>query len=150
MIVTIQLELGERMAASPGTSNYGALSVWLQAQCRVKMIKRLAPSVFWPRPKVHSAIVRLSPDPERKAKIIDRSFFHDFVRRLFHHRRKLLRTVLVGMYSKQLSKPEVDELLAQRGCKTETRAEELDVDQHVQLANSFYAAIKVKEQANDV
>ena len=145
MIVTIQLELGERMAASPGTSNYGALSVWLQAQCRVKMIKRLAPSVFWPRPKVHSAVVRLSPDPERKAKIIDRPFFHDFVRRLFHHRRKLLRTVLVGMYSKQLSKPEVDELLAQFGYETETRAEELDVDQHVQLANSFYAAIKVKE-----
>ena len=148
MIVTIQLELGERMAAAPGTSNYGALSVWLQAQCRVKMIKRLAPSVFWPRPKVHSAIVRLSPDPQRKARIIDRPFFHDFVRRLFHHRRKLLRTVLVGMYSKQLSKPEVDELLAQFGCETETRAEELDVDQHVQLANSFCAAIKVKQQTN--
>lgn len=149
MIVTIQLELGERMAAAPGTSNYGALSVWLQAQCRVKVIKRLAPSVFWPRPKVHSAVVRLSPDEERKSKIINRPFFQDFVRRLFHHRRKLLRTVLVGMYSKQLKKPEVDALLSLFPFETETRAEDLDVDQHIQLANSFYAAIKTKEAVTE-
>lgn len=144
MIVTIQLELGQRMEAKPGTSNYGALSVWLQAQCHVKILKRLSPSVFWPRPKVNSAVVRLSPDDDRRAKILDRPFFHDFVRRLFHHRRKFMRSVLCGMYRKQLEKPEVDGLLAMAGLDTTARAEELDVKTHVKLANSFFQAIQAK------
>lgn len=141
MVVTIQWELGQRMAARPGKSTYGALSVWLQSQCRVKTLKRLAPSVFWPRPKVQSAIVRLLPDPQRRKRILDRSFFHDFVRRLFHHRRKLLRGVLVGMYRKQLSKPDVDAILAPFQFSETVRAEELDVDTLVTLSGAFKAAI---------
>ena len=45
----------------------------------VKTLKRLPPSVFWPRPKVMSAIVKLSPDPAGRKQILDRDFFHDFV-----------------------------------------------------------------------
>ena len=59
MVCTIQLELGEKMIAEPGTSSYGALSVWLQSQCSVRIIRRLGPKVFWPRPKVNSAIVSI-------------------------------------------------------------------------------------------
>ena len=67
MVITIQRELGQRMAAKPGDSHYGALSVWLQSQCKIRILKRLPPAVFWPRPRVHSAIVRLLPNPRRAA-----------------------------------------------------------------------------------
>lgn len=142
MVITIQYELGLKMSCKPSTSNYGALSVWLQSQCFVKLLKKLGPTVFWPRPKVDSAIVQLTPNPPLKNTIRDRAFFQDFLRRVFQHRRKLMRSTLVGMYSKQLSKPEVDAILIEHGLiKEKTRAEELGVSDLIQLANSFYERV---------
>lgn len=141
MVCTIQLELGEKMIAEPGTSKYGALSVWLQSQCSVRIIRRLSPKVFWPRPKVNSAIVSIWRHDGRGDRILDKPFFLDFLRRLFHQRRKLLRRVLVGMYSKQLSKPEVDAVLDNQNLTGEFRAEELDVPTLVKLGNEFCKAV---------
>jgi 16S rRNA (adenine1518-N6/adenine1519-N6)-dimethyltransferase len=142
MVCTIQLELGEKMIAEPGTSSYGSLSVWMQSQCSVRIIRRLGPKVFWPRPKVNSAIVSIWRHDGRGDRIEDRKFFLDFLRRLFHHRRKLLRRVLVAMYSKQLSKPEVDAILEEQGHGRETRAEALDVPTLVKLGNKFCTAVR--------
>ena len=74
IVATIQLELAERMASSPGVSKYGSLATWLQAQAKVKVIKRMPPTIFWPRPKVDSAVVKIAPQPEKRAKIDDRVF----------------------------------------------------------------------------
>ncbi len=145
MVCTIQLELGEKMIAEPGSSNYGALSVWMQSQCNVKILRRLGPKVFWPRPGVDSAIISIWRHDRRGDRIIDKKFFLDFLRRMFHHRRKLMRSVLVRMYSKQLSKPEVDELIQQQELDLETRAEALDVLTLVKLGNRFCEAIRAKE-----
>lgn len=149
MVCTIQLELAERMIAKPGRSKYGALSVWLQSQCRVKLIKRMPPSVFWPRPQVDSAVVKITPDAEKCSQIIDREFFHDTVRRLFHQRRKHVRSVLCGMFRKQLSKPQVDEVLAEEGVDQVARAEELEVSQLVTLSNRLKNAILSAEGEGD-
>ncbi|MBM82856.1 MAG: ribosomal RNA small subunit methyltransferase A [Planctomycetaceae bacterium] len=144
MVITIQWELGQRMAARPRRSNYGALSVWLQSQCHVKILRKVPPTVFWPRPKVDSAIVRLIPAPEKRAKIRDRAFLLDFVRRLFHQRRKLLRGMIVGMYRKQLAKDDVDDVLAEVKIKEGARAEELAVPVLVELANKIHERIESK------
>ena len=141
MVVTIQLELGEKMAARPGEASYGALSVWLQSQCAVRILKRPGPQVFWPRPKVHSAIVRLLPKPTARERIGDRRFLLDFLRRLFHQRRKLLRSVVVGMYRKQLSRPEVDAVLAEFALPDGVRAEQLDVPVLVALCDRVRRAV---------
>ncbi len=148
MIVTIQYELGLRMQARASQSSYGALSVWLQSQCHVNMLKELGPTVFWPRPKVDSAIMSLVPDPKRRAKMKDRAFTHDFVRRLFGFRRKIIRSVLVGMFRKQLTKPEVDEVLEKMDIAHNIRAEQLDVSKLVELSNRFLVkteAVEAKE-----
>ncbi len=142
MVTTIQLELGEKMTAEPGTPAYGALSVWLQSQCSVRILRRLGPQVFWPRPKVHSAIVSLWRHDGRCGPIDDRAFFLDFVRRLFHQRRKLLRSVLCGMYRRQLSKADIDSLLARRELPENVRAEQLDVPTLVRLGNDFAHAVQ--------
>ena len=145
MVITIQWELGQRMAARPKRSNYGALSVWLQSQCHVKILRKVSPTVFWPRPKVDSAIVRLLPSPEKKALIKDRVFLLDFVRRLFHQRRKIMRSMIVGMYRKQLEKSDIDEIIAELKIKPEARAEELGVSVLVELANRLYERIEQRE-----
>lgn len=147
MVVTIQYELGLKMSCKPSSSNYGALSVWLQSQCFVKLLKKLGPTVFWPRPKVDSAIVQLTPNPPLKQQIGDRVFFQDFLRRVFQHRRKLMRSTLVGMYSKQLPKADVDSLLLSHGInKEKARAEELSIPELIELSNSFQEQIAL--QAN--
>lgn len=141
MVATIQWELGEKMAAEPGDSSYGALSCWMQSQCSVKILRKLGPKVFWPRPKVDSAIVSIWRDDRLAARIINRPFFLDFLRRLFHHRRKLLRGVLVRMYRRQLEKTEVDRILEELHYLPEQRAERLDVESLIQLSNRMYQAV---------
>ncbi len=138
MVVTIQLELGLRMQARPRKSTYGALSVWLQSQTFVKLLKKLPPSVFWPRPKVNSAIMQLVPNPPGKKLILNRPFLQDFLRRLFHQRRKLMRSVLVGMYRKEMPKAEIDRVLQEMELGQNTRAEELPPETLVKLANLIY------------
>ena len=63
MTVTIQKELAERITAPPSTKDYSALSVWIQSQCTAEIVRLMPPSVFWPAPKVTSAILRIVVDP---------------------------------------------------------------------------------------
>jgi len=128
MTVTVQKELAQRIAAPPGAKDYGALSVWVQAQCQVEILRELPPSVFWPRPKVSSAFLQITPDDALRRRIADRTFFHRFIRLLFLHRRKLLRSQLLTASEGRLDKPEVDALLARLGFDGAARAESLGVD----------------------
>lgn len=141
MVVTIQYELAQRLNAAPHTSDYSALSVFVQSQCKIKIVHKLGPSVFWPRPDVDSAIVRIDPDPEKQARIQDRAAFQVFLRELFTQRRKLLRGVLSQMFKGRLAKTEIDELMGQLQLSAASRAEELDVDQLVALSNRLLQAI---------
>jgi len=127
MVATIQKELGERIVAQPWSKDYGALSVWMQAQATTEIVRVMAPSVFWPPPKVESAIVRIVVDPQRRAEIPDLRFFHQFTKALFLHRRKFLRANMVAALKQHLSKPEIDEIFQQMELASDSRTEQLDV-----------------------
>jgi 16S rRNA (adenine1518-N6/adenine1519-N6)-dimethyltransferase len=127
MTVTIQKELADRIQAVPRTKDYGALSIWVQSQCRIELVRTMPPSVFWPRPKVTSAILHITLDDELRRRIPDRAFFHQFVRAMFFHRRKFLRSELIAATKDRLDKPQVDQLMAGLGLGGNARAEELDV-----------------------
>jgi 16S rRNA (adenine1518-N6/adenine1519-N6)-dimethyltransferase len=100
----------------------------MQALCDIQIVRVLPPQVFWPKPKVHSAIVHIVPNPAKRERIPDLTFFHDFVRSLFLHRRKFLRGVLVVMLKEKLDKKIIDELLAAFHFREDVRAEQLDVE----------------------
>ena len=136
MTVTIQKELADRMVAKPRTKDYGALSIWMQCQCNVEIARLMPPSVFWPRPKVTSAIVQIALRPELRERITDLKFFHGFVRSMFFHRRKLLRSELLSAFKGRLGKPEVDQIMEQVGLSPTARAEELDVPDMLKLADT--------------
>ncbi len=135
-VVTIQRELADRLIAKPSSKDYGALSVWVQCQCTVRMLRELPPDVFWPRPKVSSAIVQITPSLPMRQAIPDAAYFHTFVRTVFLHRRKLLRGVLSHMY-KSLTKEAIDELLRSLGWPTDVRAEQLSWQQLLQLSEKM-------------
>lgn len=140
IVVTIQKELADRMIAEPGTKDYGALSVWIQTLCKAEIVRELPPTVFWPRPKVQSAIVRLTQVPERRAAIVDLEFFHETCRALFFHRRKFLRSVVISAMKDRLDKAQVDELLTTCGYNAESRIEQLTVAQIGELIEQLRRA----------
>lgn len=139
MTVTIQKELADRIMAAPNSKDYGALSVWIQSMCRVELVRLLPPTVFWPRPKVHSAIIKIILEPERRAAIPDLHFFHQFARSMFFHRRKFLRSVAISAFQEKLTKPQIDEVLQAQGLGPEARSEQLTVDQFLELSERFRA-----------
>jgi 16S rRNA (adenine1518-N6/adenine1519-N6)-dimethyltransferase len=137
MTVTIQKELAERIIAPPSTKDYSALSVWIQSQCTAEIVRLMPPSVFWPAPKVTSAVLKIVVDPERRAKIADLQFFHQIIKALFLHRRKFLRANVVAALKHHLDKAQVDELFERLGFAADTRTEQLDVDTLIQLADAI-------------
>lgn len=137
MTATIQKELAERIVAPPRTKDYSALSIWMQALCDVEIVRIMPPDVFWPRPKVESAIMHIVPRPEKRAKIPDLAYFHEFVRSLFFHRRKFLRSVLIAAHKDRLSKSDIDAVMAEHRFDANTRAEELDVPTILALGESL-------------
>src|SRR5438270_7388706 len=91
MVVTVQWEIAERLIARPGTKDYGALAVLVQSLAHVELIRRLPPAVFFPRPQVASAIVRIFPSARKREHVGDVRKFRNFLRDLYTHRRKNLR-----------------------------------------------------------
>jgi len=137
MTVTIQKELGERLVAKPGSKDYSALSIWVQSICDTKIVRVMSPKVFWPRPKVESAIIHIVHRPERRSSIADLDFFYAFVRAMFFHRRKFMRSVAVSAFKNQLEKPDVDDVLSRLGYGADVRSEQLDIDSMLALSEAF-------------
>ncbi|HVB92729.1 MAG TPA: 16S rRNA (adenine(1518)-N(6)/adenine(1519)-N(6))-dimethyltransferase RsmA [Acidimicrobiales bacterium] len=128
LLIMVQREVGERLAAQPGSKAYGAVSVKVAYWARASVVGRVPASVFIPRPKVESVLVRLDrrpfPEGEVGAASYDRLF--SVVRAGFAHRRKMLRRSLDG-----LVRPEA---YADAGVEPTARAEELGLDDWGRLA----------------
>ena len=137
VVVTIQKELGERMIAKAGDSENSSLSVILQALAEIEIARVLPPSVFWPRPKVDSAVVVIRPDPAKREAVGDLAWFHRIVRDVFLYRRKVLRAVLAKLAPDHVSKADVDALLQSLAIDGGLRAEALEVPQWIALAGGL-------------
>ncbi len=137
MIVTVQWEIAEKMIAGPSTKEYGALAILVQSLADTEMLRKLGPSVFWPKPAVDSGIVKIVPNAEKRRRIPDVQRFRNFLRDLYSHRRKNLRGGLISMTGHQHEKHVVDAKLADLGYAGTERAEALSIEQHLQLCGAF-------------
>ena len=140
MTVTIQKELAERIAARPGSKDYGALSIWVQSQCRVEILRVLPPDGLL---AAAEGLVGLHPDhPGRESAQPDPrpQVFPRFCAGVFCHRRKFLRSELLSVVKGKLGKPEVDAILARLNFAATARAEELDVDTMLVLCEAVRPA----------
>jgi 16S rRNA (adenine1518-N6/adenine1519-N6)-dimethyltransferase len=137
MVVTVQWEIAERLMAAPGTKDYGALAVLVQSIADVSLVRKLAPTVFWPRPQVDSAIVKVVPNARKREQVGDVVKFRSFLRDLYAHRRKNLRGSLVSMAGRGLEKKDVDAKLEELAIDGRVRAETLDLVQHRRLCEAF-------------
>ncbi|SHE55149.1 16S rRNA (adenine1518-N6/adenine1519-N6)-dimethyltransferase [Modicisalibacter ilicicola DSM 19980] len=125
----LQKEVVERLAASPGSSDWGRLSIMAQYHCRVDSLFIVPPEAFTPRPKVDSAIVRLVPHATLPYPAVDEVLFADVVRRAFSQRRKTLRNNLKGLV--EPASLEALEIDPGRRPQTLTVAELVDIANHL-------------------
>lgn len=133
-VVMMQLEVAERLVAAPRTKAYGILSVVVQTFAAPDLLFKVSPNVFYPRPDVTSAVVRLElRSDDRHLAGVDDAFFRDVVRTAFNQRRKTLRNSL-ARWTRALGIDLEDGLEKQR-------AEELTPEEFVALARYLEARI---------
>lgn len=90
VVATIQREVAERLTATPGTSEYGLLSILLQRRYDIRIVKRISRTCFWPPPEIQSAIVRLELRPAPLGGEVDERALRDLLRHAFSRRRKTM------------------------------------------------------------
>lgn len=140
LVFTVQEEVAARLAAEPGTSEYGPVGVLVQALAEVEVLRRLGPSVFWPRPQVWSAMVRIRPSAARRARIADLAVLRRTIEGLFGHRRKRAARSLSLADPSGASPQEWAARLRAVGLDPDARGETYSVDEIVRLANSLTVA----------
>jgi len=125
MLVMVQSEVADRLVAKPETKAYGLPSVKVSFYAEASLVSRVPPSVFLPRPRVDSAIVRIKRKPHTDT-TVDAETLFSLARKGFTHRRKTLRRSLGDMVR--------EEEFQKSNINSKARAEELSIDEWVRLA----------------
>jgi 16S rRNA (adenine1518-N6/adenine1519-N6)-dimethyltransferase len=128
MVVMVQREVGERLAARAGEDAYGAVSVRVAYRATASIVRRVGPDVFWPRPKVDSVVVRSDRLPAPPVDV-DEVRLWSVVDEAFAQRRKTMRNAI-----RRLGIEGADELLTAAGVRPSTRPEELSLEDLARVA----------------
>ena len=136
--IMMQKEVADRIKASPGNKTYGAISAAVQYYCEVEQVIFVPKEVFVPRPKVDSAVLKLTIRKERPVDLIDEKAFFACIKAGFGQRRKTLLNSLTGTYG--LSKDEIRIVLENAGINPVRRAETLNMNEFADIANGVAAA----------
>lgn len=129
LILMVQREVGDRIAAKPGTRDYGLLSATAQLYTKVERLFTLPPGAFNPPPKVHSTVLRLSMAPQLERLQVAEDRFIDFLKLSFGQKRKTLWNNLKSEYEPATLKT----ALQQAGVKPNVRAEALPLEKSAAL-----------------
>jgi len=133
--IMVQKEVADRMQVGPGTKDYGALSLAVQYYASPYIVANVPPNCFMPRPKVGSAVIRLTRYAEPPVQVQDEQFMFRLIRASFNQRRKTLVNGLNNSPEVQVSKEAILRALENMGLPATVRGEALTLEQFAQLAN---------------
>lgn len=134
MVVMVQKEVADRLAAKPGGKDYGILSVATQLSAQVEKVLEVPPKAFWPAPKVTSAVVRLTLRPYPDFRVNEKEFF-SVVKASFSQRRKTLGNSLAGGLG--IDKKLVRQILEKAGIEEQRRAETLSIEEFQAVTEAY-------------
>jgi 16S rRNA (adenine1518-N6/adenine1519-N6)-dimethyltransferase len=129
IVIMVQEEVADRLAASPGRRDYGLLSATAQLYGRVEKLFTLPPGAFAPPPKVHSSVVRITIDPKLESLQVDDAEFIAYLKLTFGQKRKTLWNNLKTHYNE----PALRAAFAKTGIKPAVRAEALPLEKSAAL-----------------
>lgn len=135
--VMVQKEVADRMQVGPGTKDYGALSLAVQYYARPEIVAHVPPNCFIPRPKVGSAVIRLTRYEQPPVAVENEKFMFSLIRASFNQRRKTLVNGLTNAEGLKLDKKRIQEAIEQFGWSPSIRGEVLTLEQFAQLSNSL-------------
>jgi 16S rRNA (adenine1518-N6/adenine1519-N6)-dimethyltransferase len=141
LVLTLQIELAQRLGAAHDTSAYGAMTLCTGRRWDIRFERKLPASVFFPKPKVDSAVITLRRKPRDHVRALDDTAFEALVRRGFSERRKQLRNLLPNL------KPDWEKITTALGVPPTVRAEQLTLDQWESLA--FLSAPALAQQGTE-
>jgi 16S rRNA (adenine1518-N6/adenine1519-N6)-dimethyltransferase len=137
IVLMVQKEVADRMAAAPGNKDYGALTVGVQLVAQVEPLFKVSRHVFRPRPAVDSVVIRLTPLAPPPLSADEEEEVRDLTRAAFSRRRKQLQKVLRQAPEYGLSNEEAGKLLRSLGIEPAKRPDALAVGDYVRLATAL-------------
>ena len=135
--VMVQKEVADRMKVGPGTKDYGALSLAVQYYAEPYIVANVPPNCFMPRPKVGSAVIRLTRHEKPPVEVADEKLMFRLIRASFNQRRKTLANGLNNSPELSYSKEEIQQTIEKCGFKAGIRGEALTLEDFAKLANAF-------------
>lgn len=140
-VLMLQKEVAMRLVASPGTKEYGILSVLLAGCAKVNRLLDVGPGQFYPRPKIDSVVVKIQfhPQPSRSKALPEHNenLLRQLVKGSFQQRRKTLVNALSSAPLLSYNKDKIKQALSQAGIDYKVRAENLTIEQFVSLCRSL-------------
>ena len=137
--VMIQREVAQRICAKPGSSDYGAFSVYCQYHADCELLFEVPPTCFIPAPKVTSAVLRMVPRA-KPAEVDDEAHFFKVVKASFAQRRKQLINGLLTTFGSKLSREQLAQVIADCGLPADVRGEKLGIPEFAALSKAIRAA----------
>lgn len=133
--IMVQKEVADRMQVGPGTKDYGALSLAVQYYAKPEIVANVPPNCFMPRPKVGSAVIRLTKHEQCPVEVEDEKFMFRVIRASFNQRRKTLANGLNNAPDIQVSKEDIAKAIEELGVGASIRGETLTLEQFARLSN---------------
>ena len=135
--VMVQKEVADRMQTGPGSKDYGALSLAVQYYANPEIVANVPPNCFMPRPKVGSAVIKLTRHKEMPVEVQDEKLMFRLIRASFNQRRKTLSNSLKNSQELDYTKEQVEQCIQAAGLPKNIRGETLDLGKFAELANAF-------------
>ena len=133
--VMVQKEVADRMQVGPGSKDYGALSLAVQYYAQPYIVANVPPNCFMPRPKVGSAVIRLTRHEKPPVQVEDERFMFSLIRASFNQRRKTLANGLKNAGTLGLSKEKIIQAIVELGKGANVRGEALTLEDFAALSN---------------
>lgn len=133
--VMVQKEVADRMQVGPGSKDYGALSLAVQYYAQPYIVANVPPNCFMPRPKVGSAVIRLTRHEKPPVQVEDERFMFSLIRASFNQRRKTLANGLKNAGTLGLSKEKIIQAIEELGKGPNVRGEALTLEDFATLSN---------------
>ena len=135
--VMVQKEVADRMQVGPGTKDYGALSLAVQYYAKPEIVANVPPNCFMPRPKVGSAVIRLTRHEVMPVETKDEKLMFSIIRASFNQRRKTLANGLKNSELLHFSKEEIEAAITACGWPLTIRGEALDLQEFARLTDEL-------------
>ena len=135
--VMVQKEVADRMQVGPGTKEYGALSLAVQYYAEPYIVANVPQNCFMPRPKIGSAVIRLTRHEQPPVDVKDEKLMFHLIRASFNQRRKTLANGLKNDSGLSFSKDLIEQAIAACGFSSTIRGEALTLKEFARLANYF-------------